>query len=510
MIMQYTNPVIPGFYPDPSVCRKGNDFYLACSSFEYFPGVPIFHSTDLVNWKQIGNALTRKSQLDLDHVRSSRGIFAPSLRYHAGLFYMITTDFQGSGHFFVTTEDPAGPWSDPVYIEGPGFDPDLFFDEDGTVYFIREDITGHGIRLWEINLATGKLIGPESLIWAGQEDRFCEAPHIYRIGKYYYLMVAEGGTHRGHMVMVGRASHPRGPYEAAPGNPILTHRCIVDHPLQATGHGDLIEDAHGSWWLFFLGIRQVRGKWHHLGRETFLAPVKWSDDMWPVINDGQPVGLHQTIRLPADYPEMVQKQRPLVVEYDFSQPIGLEWNFRGNPDDSFFRWSKEGGVVLTGTPHGLRKATGCAFLGRRQQDFSCKFSLSFSWRPEHEDDCAGLAVIMNENHFYVLEANAKTVSLRVKLGALEVFGSAAGFVEVPLSEEGGYTMEVVADRETYNFHLIDSNANHIQIGTAECRYLSTEVAGGFTGVYMGPFSSSGVHTSKMHVQSCRYERFLEE
>jgi len=179
--VRYHNPVIPGFYPDPSICRVGQDYYLATSSFEYFPGVPIFHSRALVHWRQIGYCLTRDSQLPLHNVPSSAGIYAPTLRYHDGWFYMVTTNVQGGGHFYVKAQDPAGPWSEPIWIEGPWFDPDLFFDDDGRVYFSRMNM-GQGIYQREIDLMTGQLIGPERIIWPGFEDPYCEAPHIYKIG----------------------------------------------------------------------------------------------------------------------------------------------------------------------------------------------------------------------------------------------------------------------------------------------------------------------------------------
>ena len=310
--------------------------------------------------------------------------------------------------------------------------------------------------------------------------------------------------------MAARAADPTGPYERAPGNPILTHRCEVLNPIQATGHGDLIEDAFGQWWLLFLGIRQVRGSWHHLGRETFLAPVSWDEKGWPIVNGGEPVRLIQEIELPDSHPGFEQQSLPQVIEYDCMKPLGPEWNTRGNVEKSGSGWEQEDGRVLTVTPGGLRKTTGCSFVGLRQRDFSCSFQLSFSWEPGHAEDAAGLAVIMNEEHFYALEARGDRLSLLVRLGSLELFGSAAGFEELPANPEGVYRFEVAATRERYTFSVVDQQGTREQIGSLECRFLSTEVAGGFTGVYLGPYSHSDVHSSVMHVHSCRYERFLEE
>lgn len=191
--MKYHNPIIPGFYPDPSICRVNEDYYLVTGSFEYFPGVPIFHSLDMVHWKQIGHCLTLDVQLPLQGVPSSHGIWAPTLRYHNNRFYMVTTNMSGGGHFYVSTEDPTGEWSDPVWVEGNGFDPDLFFDEDGKVYFMEHEINGNGILQCEIDLQTGRFLSEQRKIWGGFEDRFCEAPHMFKINGKYYLLVAEGG-----------------------------------------------------------------------------------------------------------------------------------------------------------------------------------------------------------------------------------------------------------------------------------------------------------------------------
>ena len=283
----YRNPVIPGFHPDPSVVRVGDDFYLVTSSFEFFPGVPIFTSRDLVHWRQLGHVLTRESQLPLQKARPSGGIYAPTLRYHDGTFYMITTNVDGGGNFLVTAKDPAGPWSEPVWLpDFGGIDPSLFFDDDGTVYLTGQGSGSpgqpRGIYQTTLDVKTGKLLGPLRLVWDRTGTRYPEGPHLYKIRGRYYLMIAEGGTEYGHMVTIARSDSPWGPFEACPRNPILTHRQTEnDMPVQGTGHADLVEAADGSWWMVFLAFRPVSGYWHHLGRETFLAPVTWDADGWP-------------------------------------------------------------------------------------------------------------------------------------------------------------------------------------------------------------------------------------
>ena len=224
--LHYRNPIIPGFYPDPSICRVGEDYYLACSSFEFFPGVPIFHSKDLVNWKQIGYCLTRNSQLKLENVPASWGIWAPTIRYHDGRFYMITTNVADRGHFYVYTDDPAGEWSDPVWPGVKTHDPDLFWDDDGKVYLHAHN-ADNGITQWELDSETGAAMTAGKVVWRGYEDRWCEAPHMYKIGGRYYILAAEGGTWKGHIITIARSDSPAGPFEGCPHNPIATHRHLV-------------------------------------------------------------------------------------------------------------------------------------------------------------------------------------------------------------------------------------------------------------------------------------------
>jgi xylan 1,4-beta-xylosidase len=285
--MPYTNPVIPGFHPDPSVCRVGADYYLVTSSFEYYPGVPIFHSRDLFNWRPIGHCLTRESQLPLHGARSSGGIFAPTIRYHQGRFYMVTTNITARKHILVHAENPEGPWSEPVWLDMDGIDPSLLFDDDGKVYFSS---TGPG-GIWqsELDVERGTWIGEKRSLWAGTGGSFPEAPHLYRLGDTYYLLIAEGGTEYGHMVTIARSGTPWGPFEPCPHNPILSHRS-KSLEIRCTGHGDLVQDHRGNWWMVFLGTRPVGyPPCYHLGRETFLAPVSWDANGWPVVNGGRPV-----------------------------------------------------------------------------------------------------------------------------------------------------------------------------------------------------------------------------
>ena len=279
--MNYKNPIIRGFHPDPSVCRANGKYYLVCSSMQYFPGVPIFESDDLINWKKIGNCLTRPSQIHLEKVRSSGGVFAPTIRYNNGRFYMTTTNDSTHQNFYVWTDDIYGEWSEPVFVDQGGIDPSLLFDDDGKVYFMSngaDDEGNYGITVCEIDIDTGKKLSKSKTVWKGSGGRYLESPHLYKINGRYLLLAAEGGTEYGHMVTYAVSDSVFGEYKGYDKNPVLTNRNLGGYEIQGIGHGDLIEDYNGNWWIVCLGFRQI-GQWsafHHLGRETFLTPVDFN------------------------------------------------------------------------------------------------------------------------------------------------------------------------------------------------------------------------------------------
>ena len=487
----YSNPVIPGFYPDPSACRAGEDYYLVTSSNEYFPGVPIFHSRDLVHWRQIGHCLTRASQVPLQRCASSEGIFAPTIRYHNGTFYVTTTNVSAGGNFVVHTDDPAGAWSEPVWIEQGGIDPSLFFDADGRVYFSTNGDPA-GIYQCEIDLKTGKRRTETRFLWEGSGGRFPEAPHLYYINNNYYLMIAEGGTEYGHMVTVARSASPWGPFEPCPHNPILTHRDRGFHPIQGTGHGDLVEAHDGSWWMVFLAFRPHGGDFHHLGRETFLAPVSWTDDGWPIVNH------HRGIELVMDAPTLPRHPWPAEQPRDdFDQPtLRFCWNFLRNPRAE--DWSlaeRPGWLRLYGTALTLDEQDSPAFIGRRQQHFSCKARALLDFTPRHEGEEAGLVVLSNEKHHYELAMTCldgtRCMIVRRRIGDL------AATVARQIIHDGPVELEILAsaDRYTFSYSLQGEPAQELASGAT--RYLSAEVAGSFTGVYLGMYATGNGQASSV-------------
>lgn len=480
----YQNPVIPGFHPDPSVCRVGNDFYLVNSSFEYFPGVPIFHSKDLVHWTQIGHCLTRKSQLGLEKCGVSGGIYAPTIRYNKGVFYMITTDVS-RGNFIVSAKDPAGEWSDPVWLKQQGIDPSLYFEDD-KCYLTSNP--GNTIYLSEINPTTGEQLTESRAIWSGTGGRYPEAPHIYKKDGWYYLLISEGGTEYAHRVTIARSRSITGPYDANPSNPILTHMNVnaQNNPIQGTGHADFVQAGDGSWWLVCLAFRPQTGLHHLLGRETYLAPVRWDKNAWPVVNgDG-------TIELDMKVPTL-----PLVptvapqITTDFNESkLGFEWNYLRNPNEgNYSLTARKGFLRLKTSPIKLDDIASPTFVGRRQEHINFTATTSLDLFDAKEGDEAGITVLMNNESHYDLLVKQKSkekryLVLRYKLGNLS-----HTVVEVEIPQKA-IRLQVTGDPVDYSFGYSLSNGEYKSIGKINARYISSETAGGFTGVYIGLFVSS--------------------
>lgn len=486
--MRYNNPILSGFHPDPSICRKGKDFYLITSTFEFFPGVPIYHSQDLVNWTPIGHVLSRESQLPLSKAYASGGIFAPTIRYHDGRFYMVTTNISNGGNFYVWTEDPAGEWSDPIWIDEHGIDPSFWFDDNGKVYFVSTNSKQHpgkgGAFQSEIDLKTGKMIGESHHLWTGTGGQYPEGPHVFKKDGWYYVLMAEGGTEFGHMVTIARSRTIDGPYTPCPRNPILSHRSL-NTPLQSTGHSDLIEDEQGRWWLVFLACRhQGYPKMHHIGRETSLCPVEWDAEGWPIINGGKPVELVvETDRLSVEQiPAKASKD-------DFDAPkLALEWNFRRNPDASAWSLSKRPGSLSLRCVAATMKTPGAtAWVGRRQQQLACTARTWLDFQPQQSTDEAGLMLFLNEN-YRVDVAITRREGRRVAI-LRRILGTLTAEPAICPIPEGPVMLEVRAEPEWYHLSVTPQGQAAIDLGKVETRHLSTELAGGFTGVYFAMYAT---------------------
>lgn len=489
--MAVANPVIPGFHPDPSVCRVGADYYLVCSSFEYFPGVPVFHSRDLVHWAQIGNALDRPEQLRLPAgvTTSSGGVYAPTLRHHDGRFWLITTNVNGGGNLLVTATDPAGPWSDPILLpDVPGIDPDLAWDDDGVCW-----CTVAGVSQLPIDPRTGVALGPATRIWSGTPgSKAPEAPHLHRIGDYWYLLIAEGGTERGHGVSIARGGSPNGPFEPCPANPIVSHRG-TDHPIQNTGHADLVQAPDDSWWLVLLGVRPRGGTpgWHVTGRETYLAPVEWVDG-WPVVGD-VPTTVTPRWTLRPGEPEPVRD------DFDASDLHPRWLSLRERPAEACTLKDRPGWLTLHARGRSLDDLA-ATFVGRRQQHLSCRASALV----DASNGRGGLAVRLDDRHHYEVEVSDGHASLLARVGPFRTVVASRPVPSGPLvlGVEIAETREIRDARtgpDTLTFHVGGE-----VLGTLDGRYVSTEVAGGFTGRVIGVYATVGA----AHVDWFDYEPLI--
>ncbi|MFK3728803.1 family 43 glycosylhydrolase [Streptomyces sp. NPDC088090] len=407
MSTSFGEPVLPGFRPDPSVCRVGADYYLVTSSFEWFPGLPVFHSRDLVNWRRVGSALDRPSQLDLTGCGPSRGLFAPTIRHHDGVFHLVCTLMDGPGHFVVTATDPAGPWSEPCRLEGEGFDPSLFFDDgpgegdgpgerdgpgegDGRAWFTAARVLDEAAGRTEIWMREylpreRRLTGPEYVLWSGSRPgaRWVEAPHLYRVDDGYLLLTAEGGTEADHSVVAARAGHVTGPYEGVPGNPVLPP---ATGPVTCTGHADLVRTPDGDWRAVLLGVRPGSA----IGRETFLAAVTWRDSR-PVFS---PVG-HTS---------------PRHRLHDDFAVLSADWNTLGTPRAPF--WTTGNGLRLRLRPERLGERSVPSLLVRPQEQPDCDASTELHFTPAAPGEEAGLAVVLDDDAHLLLLRTAEGLVLR--------------------------------------------------------------------------------------------------
>lgn len=480
MPMEYSNPVLPGFFPDPTVCRVDGEYYLATSSFEYFPGIPLFRSRNLIDWEPIGYALTRDEQLPLGDVASSEGVFAPTLRYHDGTFYLVSTNVGAGGHFVVMADDPAGEWSSPTWLDAPGFDPDLFWSGDAVYLTYAHD---HVIEQTTVNVETGTT-GNRRTLWTETGGTFTEAPHLYVVDGSYYLVLAKGGTHTGHAVVVARADDPTGPFHECPSNPILSHRTAVFHPIQATGHADLIRAHDGTWWMVCLGVRQHGGHpgYHHLGRETFLAPVTWEFG-WPVVNGGDPLEL--SMRRRDTELEATGDRSWTTTDTAFADStLGVEWNHRRNPDRERYVLT-DGTLLLHGGPETMDEKRP-TYLGRRQHHFGCQAGTRLVFDPVDEEE-AGLTVGIDGNHHVDLGVTNRNHD-RVARTRFRIGDATETTAMAPLAD-GPVELVAEADRQEYRFSVVSADRTRRSLGSVRSKYLSTEVAGGFTGVYIGLYAT---------------------
>jgi xylan 1,4-beta-xylosidase len=505
----YRNPILPGYYPDPSVTRAGDKFYLVNSTFAHWPGIPIHESTDLVHWKLIGHALNDPSKVKFDGLDISRGVFAPAIEYHDGTFYVINTLVDAGGNFFVTSKNPGGPYSDPVWLpEIDGIDPAFYFDDDGKAYIVNNgppDRTplydGHrAIWMQEFDVGTRKLTGPRKVIVDGGSDItkkpiWIEGPHIYKVDGTYYLMCAEGGTGDMHSEVIFRSKSPWGPWQPYAGNPILTQRDLDKNrpnPVTSTGHADLVQKKDGSWWAVFLGTRPYEDDSYNTGRETFLLPVTWKDG-WPIVlpqKTAVPASspLSASAKKPRDasLPPLSGEMRSATLRDEFAgKAPGSEWLQIYVPRTPWFSLD-DGALAIKPQKANLDAKLNTSFLARRQQDkkFAASTELSVDLEP---GVAAGLAAYQNHGHWYFLAARRTADGLAVFLERRA--GQTTQIVATTrIPKPATLRFRIRADGKQYSFDYDAGKGWQALKENDDGSILSTRTAGGFVGTVLGPFA----------------------
>ena len=508
----YTNPILAGFFPDPSICRVGDDYYLVNSTFSYFPGIPVFHSKDLVNWKLKGHVITRAEQMDFTGKGVSRSIFAPTIRYHEGLFYVTCTMIDGRGNFVVTAKDPAGPWSNPYWLPINGIDPSLFFDEDGQAYITYNSIppndkslyNGHRtIRINKFDHKEMKVVGENTILVNGGTDitknpSWIEGPHIVKKNGFYYLISAQGGTGADHSVVAFRSKNIMGPFVPYENNPILNQKNVEaqKHPITSTGHADLVELPNGQWYSIFLGTRPYEADYFNTGRETFLTPVTWKDD-WPILNPG--VDLVQ-YKYPLPLPEKKDKSNNAKYSGNFSytedftsSKLPADWMFLRTVKENWYSLSKKKGMIaLTLRPETAAGKSNPSFIARRQQHTNYEAVTSITFSPKNENEKAGLLTFMNEDHFYLLCKSKENDKDVIQLYQSPKNGSDSNSMillssqALNVSTSTPIQFKVVVNGANYSFYYSTNNKDWKLVkDNVDGKFLSTKEAGGFAANFVG-------------------------
>ncbi|MED4953733.1 glycoside hydrolase family 43 protein [Paenibacillus macerans] len=496
------NPILRGFNPDPSILRVGDDYYIATSTFEWFPGIQIHHSKDLVHWRVLTRPLNRTSQLDMLGNVNSGGVWAPCLSYDNGIFYLIYTDvksrkgaFKDTHNYLVTSTDIMGPWSEPIYLNSSGFDPSLFHDDDGSKWLLnmiwdfrkgRNQFAG--IVIQEYSPAEQKLIGSVTNIFPGTELGRTEGPHLYKRNGYYYLLTAEGGTRYEHAATLARSTSIIGPYEAAPHNPILTSFGHPELPLQKAGHASLVETQTGEWYLAHLCARPTAERYCTLGRETALQRCYWDENDWLRLDGAGniPSVKVKAPNLPA-HPFETEPERD-----DFDEPqLRIQWNtLRIPPDSSWLSLSERKGYLRLKGMESLSSWHRQSLVARRQQAFCCEAETELEFNPEHFQQMAGLILYYDTDDYVYLRITHLEGAGRV-LGIIQtVQGDYNELLEadVPLPDEGPVKLKAMVNREKLQFSYAPIGCEWKPVGPEiNILHLSDDSANPlrFTGSFMG-------------------------
>ena len=511
---EFYNPILQGCYPDPSITRKGDDYYLVTSTFAMFPGVPIFHSKDLVNWTQIGHVLDRKSQLKVQDTGISAGIYAPSIKYNANneTFYMITTQFAGDiNNMVVKTKDPFQGWSEVYKLKFNGIDPSLFFDDNGKAYVVHNDAPDRGkelynghrvIKIWEYDVENDQVIaGTDKIIVDGGVDIsrkpiWIEAPHIYKKNGIYYLMCAEGGTGDWHSEVIFTSENPMGPYVPAPNNPILSQRYLNSNranKVDWAGHADLVEGTDGKHYGVFLAIRPNEKGLVNTGRETFILPVDWSGK-YPVFENGL-VPMEPKLKMPKGVENKTGTEGffpngNFTFTDNFTVPkLDYRWIGMRGPREDFITTSKNG-LSIKPFAVSIKAVAPVSALFQRQQHQHFTATTTMKFTPKSENELAGLTCYQSERFNYVFGITKKDKDFYILLektekGQSKIIASAKIDVKIPVQ------LQVTAKGDEYKFNYSVDGVNFTNLGgIVSGDILSTNVAGGFTGSLIGLYATS--------------------
>ena len=513
---QARNPILAGYYPDPSIVKVDTEYYLVNSSFTHFPGIPIFRSQDLVNWTQIGNVIDRPDMLDFSGLTVSRGVFAPTIEFHDGLFYVINTCVDCGGNFIVTASDPAGPWSDPQWLPHVGgIDPSIFFDEDGKVYILNNDAPegeplyeGHrAIWIREIDAETFEPIGEAVVAVNGgvdlsQQPVWIEGPHLYKVNGTYYLSAAEGGTGPQHSQVVLMADSPMGPFTPHPDNPVLTQRDLPEdrpNPITSVGHVDFTQDDDGNWWAVFLGTRPYQGNEYNTGRETFLMPVTWENGAPRITEPGEVMSyVVERPALPAQSPGPLPLTGNFTYTDEFDEAaLPMHWLMVRTPSEQWYRLG-EGNLFLSPDAEPIGTAGQPNFLGRRQQHTNAEAVTEVSFTARAPGAEAGIAAFQNDAAYYTLGASVDAdgtpvVRLRKRFGD-DMPETGEVVAEVPAASGNGepLKLKIVARGPELDFYQSGAEGNWQSVALEQDgTILSTDKAGGFVGTLFGVYAQNG-------------------
>lgn len=501
-IMRYQNPIIRGFHPDPSICRVSSDYYLVTSTFEYFPGIALFHSRDLVNWEQIGNCITRPGQIDYSKFKDSGGVWAPTIRHHKGRFY-VTAAIDGMGNMIMHTDDVNGEWSDSVWTDFGGIDPSICFDGDEAYYCTNDFTNGHeAIVLAKIDPDTGIRKEECREIWNGTGGGWLEGPHVYHIGDYYYILAAEGGTSFNHMETVARSKNIYGPYENCPYNPILTNKNDTTKQIQCAGHADLIDDANGNWWMVHLGTRSVLKSKTPLGRETFLTPVEWKE--------GWPVAVNRRAKLENEFDRTVDN---IALKSKLNQDKLASGNFHFKPNFSASSWEPQwlwlrepdatlyertsNALILHPSAFDFEAPAQPCFIGICQPDIDCHFQMTFTFEPKEGEE-GGMLLYLSSNFYYRIckkkQAGKTKVAVIRKLDDVEVTDYTK---ELEENTEEAITIFIDASASGYHITWKIEDGSLEDAGTYSVRFLCTEIENRcFTGTIIGVYAADHTITQR--------------